>query len=498
MKWRFSIFRILPAVLAILIAACSSSDQDIGNVAAPLVFSSCRLPALSMAVECASLDVPLKRNDPAYQEKISLRIVRLPANTQHPDEDPFIILAGGPGQAASALAPFASTLVEIRRTRDILLIDQRGTGQSSPLTCAALDNEDDATLENIALIQELAPRARRCHEELRAQNIDPLDYGTLNFVADLENVRRALGLKKINLWAGSYGTRVALEYLRHHPENIRTMTLDGVVDPSVSIPLNGWQTRKERLQKLFDACAQSASCNALQPPPLHMLAALAHKLRTPGIKANIDNPNTGAPETITIDFNMMLAAAQSLLYAPETAALLPYLFARAYRDDYAPLAALTQSFSGELGEQMSPALHYAIICAEDRPVPGALSNDPLIGALYQQSVDACTSWPIAENAQELHTPVIAHRDIPVLLLSGALDPVTPPVYAQKAARTLPLHRTIIASGYGHILSTHACTPSLIAAFVRTADLEQLPSNCVRLLEESAPPFFWSDALAPQP
>ncbi len=164
MKWCFSIFRILPAVLAILIAACSSSDQDIGNVAAPLVFSSCRLPALSMAVECASLDVPLKRNDPAYQEKISLRIVRLPANTQHPDEDPFIILAGGPGQAASALAPFASTLVEIRRTRDILLIDQRGTGQSSPLTCAALDNEDDATLENIALIQELAPRARRCHE----------------------------------------------------------------------------------------------------------------------------------------------------------------------------------------------------------------------------------------------------------------------------------------------------------------------------------------------
>jgi Predicted hydrolases or acyltransferases (alpha/beta hydrolase superfamily) len=450
-----------------------------------------------MAVECATLDVPLKRDDPAHKEKISLRVIRLPANTPHPASDPFVMLAGGPGQAASALAPFAAAQVEIRRTRDILLIDQRGTGQSAPLQCATLDDADDTTLQE-ALTLEIVSRVQRCHEELREQNRDPLDYGTLHFVADLDDVRRALGVDTMNIWASSYGTRVALEYLRRHPEHVRTMVLDGVVDPSISIPTNGWQTRKERLQAVLDACAQSESCRTLWPPPQEALTALVLKLRAPGINAYIENPNTGVVETVTIDSDLVLAAMQSLLYAPETAALLPYVLSRAtYHEDFTPLMAVTRAFSGKLEGQINPALHYAIICSEDRQVSDALLNDPLVGTLYQQSVEACAPWPIAPDAHELHAPV-HNQDVPVLLLSGALDPVTPPAYAEQVAATLQQHRTLTAPGYGHILSMHSCVPSLIAAFVKTADLQQLPENCVQLLEESTPPFFWPDALAPQP
>ena len=205
---RYCLFFMMVFAVTAALTACTPSEQST-KTSPSLTFYSCRLGTLSMAVECATLDVPLKRDDPAHKEKISLRVIRLPANTPHPASDPFVMLAGGPGQAASALAPFAAAQVEIRRTRDILLIDQRGTGQSAPLQCATLDDADDTTLRN-SLTLEIVSRVQCCHEELREQNRDPLDYGTLHFVADLDDVRRALGVNAINVWAGSYGTRVAL------------------------------------------------------------------------------------------------------------------------------------------------------------------------------------------------------------------------------------------------------------------------------------------------
>ena len=143
----------------------------------------------------------------------------------NPRPDPLFILAGGPGQAASFLGPFAAALTGVRKDRDIVLVDQRGTGRSSPLECAAF--KPDHSLE-AAIEFDPVPKAQACARELAAQGVDAAQYTTAAWVADLDAVRAALGYDKINLWGGSYGTRAALEYLRRHADHVRSVVLDGV------------------------------------------------------------------------------------------------------------------------------------------------------------------------------------------------------------------------------------------------------------------------------
>ncbi|MCL2298091.1 MAG: alpha/beta hydrolase [Proteobacteria bacterium] len=486
-------------VSAAFVVACTPAPEPSPSSKA-LSFEPCRLPSLSVEIQCARLDVPKDRAHPE-RGTLSLHIARLPANTRHPEADPLILLAGGPGQAASALAPFAAALIETRRQRDILLIDPRGTGRSSPLRCDALDEKNEALSDTV--LTGIAPKVRQCFDQLVEQSIHPLDYGTLAFVEDIEAVRQALKLPRVNLWGGSYGTRVALEYLRRYPQHVRTLTLDGVMAPSVRITLNAWRSRDARLNALLQSCEASESCRALQPSPSAALDTLLARLTAPGLRIAFNDPRTGNAETLQLDSDMLLAALQPLLYAPDTAALLPQVLTAALNDDFAPLLALTQSFSSTLGGQMNPALHYAITCAEDAPRVSdeeretLLSELPRIGALAAQSFAACERWPVATLPDDWGTPVV-NDNVPVLLLSGALDPVTPPTYAAETAQTLTKHRLITAGGIGHIVSTQACAPQLLAAFVKSANLSTLPTTCVAHLENSAPPLLWSNPLMPAP
>ncbi|MDR0251343.1 MAG: alpha/beta hydrolase [Burkholderiales bacterium] len=482
------------------VAACSPAPDSSSLSSKALLFEPCRLPSLSVEIQCARLDVPKDRTHPE-QGTLSLHIARLPANTSRPEADPLLLLAGGPGQAASALAPFAAALIETRRHRDILLIDQRGTGRSSPLRCAALDEKNDTLSDTV--LTDIAPKVGQCFDQLTAQSVNPLDYGTLAFVEDIEAVRSALNLSRINLWGGSYGTRVALEYLRRYPQHVRTLTLDGVMAPSVRITLNAWRSRAERLNAVLQSCEASKSCRTLQPSPAVALDTLFTRLAAPGRHVTFNDPRTGKPETLRLDADMLLSALQPLLYSPDTAALLPQVLTAALNDDFAPLLALTQSFSSTLEGQMNPAFYYAITCAEDVPLVSAEERATLqtdfsyLVALAAQTFAACERWSAATLPADWGTPV-ANDNVPVLLLSGALDPVTPPAYAIEAAQTLTKHRRITAGGIGHIVSTQACAPQLLAAFVKSADLSALPQTCIEHLENNTPPLLWSNRLMPAP
>ncbi|MDR0771049.1 MAG: alpha/beta hydrolase [Burkholderiales bacterium] len=498
--FRFAIKRTVVVFFAASVVACTPVPEPSPDSSKVLRFEPCRLPSLSVEIQCARLDVPKDRAHPD-RGSLSLHIARLPANTLRPKADPLILLAGGPGQAASALAPFAEALVDVRHYRDILLIDQRGTGRSSPLTCAALDEQHETLRDAVSI--DIVSKVGQCFDQLAAQAIDPLDYGTLAFVEDLEAVRQALALPRLNLWGGSYGSRVALEYLRRYPQYVRTLTLDGVMAPSVRITLNGWRSRTERLNAILQSCDASENCRALQPSPAAALGILATRLAAPGRTVTFADPRTGHPETLRLDFDMLLSALQPLLYSSDTAALLPQVLTAALHDDFAPLLALAQSFSSSLEGQMNSALYYVITCAEDVPrVSGeeraALQTEtPRIAALAAQSFAACERWPAAALPADWGTPVI-NSNVPVLLLSGALDPVTPPVYAVETAQTLAKHRLITANGSGHIVSTHACAPQLLSAFVKDGSFSALPQACVERFENCAPPLLWPNRLMPAP
>ena len=260
LPWRGAAAAVAALALATLVGGCG----DGSSAQRSLPLSECRLPRLPMAAQCGELDVPEDRARPDGR-RIRLFVAVLPANTLTPKRDPLFILAGGPGQAASYLGPFAAQLNGVRKDRDIVLVDQRGTGRSAPLTCAAFkfDERDiDAALE-----LDPVPRARACAAELAAQGVDAAQYTTAAWIADLDAVRAALGYDRINVWGGSYGTRAAMEYARRHPDRVRSLVLDSVAPPDMRISLEIWPTRDAVLDDVLAACRASAACREAHPDP---------------------------------------------------------------------------------------------------------------------------------------------------------------------------------------------------------------------------------------
>jgi pimeloyl-ACP methyl ester carboxylesterase len=482
----------LAAALVMALAGCSAHE----SARRSLELADCRLPRLATAARCGTVEVPEDRAKPDGR-RIGIFVAVLPANTLTPKADPLLILAGGPGQAASALAPFASRLVEVRRTRDVVLVDQRGTGRSAPLDCAAFKPAAD-TAETLDF--DPLPKARECVAELAGRGADLAQYTTAAWIADLEAVREALGVAQWNLWGGSYGTRVALAYVRQHPQRVRSAVLDGVAPPSVRISLDVWRTRERALDDVFAACRASEACARSQGDLAGSLERLRGSLGPSGREVTVTNPRTGAQEKLALTFDAVLAGIHPLTYVPELASALPALIAQAADGDYGALVAAAQFVTGDLATQMSAALHFSVTCAEDVPriAPNERSATAQLrsGALARAALSVCDVWPRGRVPEDDSRPVAA--DLPVLLVSGGLDPVTPPAYAEEAAKTLANSRHVVAAGYGHIVTPHACGPRLIAAFVDRAGFGTLPRSCIDHFAKSKRPPLWPDRLAPQP
>ncbi|HVO87123.1 MAG TPA: alpha/beta hydrolase [Casimicrobiaceae bacterium] len=478
--------------LVLLAAGCS----DTGRSLATLPLHDCHLPKLAQPAMCGELAVPENANE-TNGRTLKLFVAVLPANTRSPKPDPLVLLPGGPGQAAStSLGPFAQQLVAVRRTRDIVLVDPRGTGRSAPLDCPAFAPEAREEFEIDPM-----PKVKQCLAELQQRGVDLRQYTTTAAVADLEAVRSALGYPQLNLWGGSYGSRVALEYLRRHPANVRTVVLDGVAPPDMRITLDVWRTRELALDRILAACKASPKCSAAHHDPAATLQAIAQDLGSEGKEIDVADPRTGVASRTRITFDHVVAALHPLTYSPEVASLIPEALDRAQAGDYGPLAAASVTLTGDLSEQLSPALHYAVTCAEDVPrIRQGETHLALMGMrsapLAERIVAVCDVWPHGSAPADFATPVTS--DKPVLLLSGGLDPVTPPEYATEVARTLRNSKQIVATGFGHIVSHQACAPQLIATFIADARFDTLSQSCIDYLQKSTRPPFFTDRLAAQP
>src|SRR5450755_3541580 len=235
------------SMLILLLGGCGDRAA-IRHVA----LQECRLAKLASAAQCATVEVPEDRSKPEGR-KLALSVALLPANTLSPDGDPLFMFAGGPGQSAEALVPVAIALAGVRRTRDIVLIDPRGAGKSSPLKCAAL-----------------APR-------------DPFE-------------------ELIDLWGGSYGTRVAQEFARRYPARVRSMVLDGVAPPATRITLDIWPAREAAFAEVLAACNESAACKHAYPNLNATLAQIKSALGA-SRKVTIADPRTGAPREVPLSFD---------------------------------------------------------------------------------------------------------------------------------------------------------------------------------------------------
>jgi pimeloyl-ACP methyl ester carboxylesterase len=473
--------RLLLALGASLCLASCSSGSDSARPA--IALDACRLPGVDAPAKCGSYEVWEDR-EAKKGRRIKLELAVIPAKMRAREPDPIVIFAGGPGQGAVSLASQVMPLFsKLNDARDVVLVDQRGTGNSAPLDCA----DEEQPLQQ--LFEDTLPEkmVAKC---LAGIDADPRLYTTSIAVEDIDEVLGALGYSKVDIWGGSYGTRMALEYIRRHGERVRTVVLDGVAPANMKLPLSFVADGDAALQRLIEACEREARCARVYPGLRDTITKVRARLARQPARAAIQDPRTGGHETIDVNENVFLSGLFRPLYVAELASLLPLGISAAAEGDFNPLLAQNLEFADDVSENLSIGMHLSVVCAEDIPriTPEDLAK--LAGSFFGRSlvddfIRACSVWPRGKIPPDFYEPV--RSEVPVLILSGGIDPATPPRHGDQVAATLPNARHFVAPYLGHGVSLHGCAPRLIESFVRAGNARSLDGSCLQRIPR--PLFF---------
>jgi pimeloyl-ACP methyl ester carboxylesterase len=440
-------------------AACAASAAP---TATPLALHSCRLAGLDHDAQCGVLERPL---DPARPEgtRIDLHVVVIPALARQKLPDPVFFFAGGPGQSAIGLAGTIEHLASrLAARRDLVLIDQRGTGHSAPLQCD-VPSPDEGLARALDRSRQVAG-LDACRTSLQKLPWGDLrSYTTSIAMADADAVRVALGAAQVDLIGISYGTRAALEYLRVYPRHVRRVVIDGVAPPDMVLPESDDIDGEAAMQALFRDCAAEKACAQAHPALARAWQALMASLPK---AVDLADPVTGQPRHFTLTTEALRSLVHSPLYSPALGAMLPHAIDEAAAGRFGPLVALSSS-TGGLPTDLSEGQHFSVICAEDvprmAPASGPASDQGAQG-LYRA---VCAHWPRGDVPAAFYT--IPKSDSAVLLLSGGLDPVTPPRHAERVAKALgPKARSVIVPNNGHNVTAIACMRDAVFHFVDAA------------------------------
>ena len=455
--------------------------------------------ALDRLHPCASNEGPtdaycgtykvFENRDTRQGRTIDLKIVVLPALGNEPHPDPLFFLAGGPGQGAAEMArPLRELFRRVQADRDIVLVDQRGTGKSHPLNCKS---EDDSLATLSESLETGMARIRKCMVGLDA---DLRLYTTPVAMADLNEVRDYLGYDQINIYGGSYGTRAALVYLRQYEPTVRSVILDGVAPTDMRLPLFFARDAQRSLDRLLADCEADDVCRGKYPDLANRLRTLVRSLDASPAKVRLTHPRTGIAEDVSVDGEFVVNVLFGALYAPLTSTLLPELIARAERHDFQGLLALALANEGT-GQNMAIGMQLSVVCAEDYPqitqdqIDHAAAGTVFQTHLLKARLEACEFWPKGEITSAYYEPV--KSAVPTLVLSGDLDPVTPPQWGESVIPHLSRSRHIVVPATGHGAIMSGCGMRIATQFINAASVDNLDTTCLQGLRR--PPFFLTPA-----
>jgi pimeloyl-ACP methyl ester carboxylesterase len=460
-------------------------------LAAQVALAPCKLEGVPGEARCGSHKV---WEDRAAKQgrQLDLSIIVLDALEPDKQPDPFFMLQGGPGDAPSFNARFYSRVFhDIRRSRDIVLVDLRGTGKSAPLLCPELakpghDGIFDANLLSVPAVQACRTRLEK--------NADLRLYTTEIAVDDLEEVRQALGYGPINLYGTSYGSRVAQVYMRRHPKSLRAVTMKGIVPASMAMPESHARAGEDAWRSLVARCAKDANCNRTYPQADAEFRQLLDRIDKRSPVLTLPAGSNRAAATITVTRGLFAEAFRNVLYTPESAAQASKLVRQLLKGDDRSLTETALAGRTVLGgERLAAGFFLSVTCTEDIPY---LSKDAdakaagTFGGNYrlEQQRAACKAWTRG-TVSAAHGRATTST-VPTLLLSGELDPVTPPAGADEVLRGLPNGRHIVISNNGHpIGNAERCIGAMIGRFLDRASATHVDAQCAA--DNPAPPFLLS-------
>lgn len=447
---------------------------------------ACRVEGLPNELQCGVIQRPLDPSNPNGVQ-IDVHYLVVPAMARNKQPDPVLMLAGGPGQSAIGVAPAVlPRLTRLNYRRDLVFIDQRGTGKSAPLQC-----EDDSKLP-LAEALDPAAQARRL-DTCRAALVQ-LPHGDLRFytttiaMQDFEGVRQQLGAPQWNLVGASYGTRAALEYQRQFPDRVRRTVLDGVAPPDMVLPASFSTDGQAALDASLLACEQDAACTAQYPQLRRRWAALLQSLPK---EVSVSHPVTGLPERFMLTRDLLLRSVRTPLYVPTLTAALPAAIdAAANQGRFEGLMGLAGAVGTRKAMRVAMGMHFSVVCAEDVPRLAAATDKPggdfgsTDASFYAQ---ACQSWPKGVVPAGFYT--VGPTRSPVMVLSGGADPATPPRHGERVAQALGAQDTslvqhVVVPQAGHGVAAVGCMNEVVFRFIdakqASAALPQDASCAIRI------------------
>jgi pimeloyl-ACP methyl ester carboxylesterase len=444
----------------------------------------CNKPNLGSDVLCAKYEV-FENRQTRLGRKIALNIVLLPALNPKPAPDPLFYLAGGPGGAATAYAT-ESFMAGLRRNRDVVLVDQRGTGESNLLNCPAKASRED--MRGHFADPFPIEWVKACRAELE-KTADLTLYTTSIAMDDLNEVRAALGYDRINVYGGSYGSTTSLVYLRQYPEHVRAVAVFGVAPPAAKIPLSFSRGVQDAMNRLYADCAADQICNSVYPNVKEEFAKVLAQFEKGPVEVEAPNVFTGKTQKVLVTRDAFVDAIRQLLYVPTAAAGLPGLIRLGAQGNLGPLIGTAFQVVEQISSRIARGMQFSVLCSEDTPfiteeeIRTTSANSFYRDARVRPTIKACAEWPRAKVPASFLDPV--KSDKPVLLVSGALDPVTPPWLAQIVAQSLPNSRLVVAPNATH--ASYECIEGLIAEFIDKGTTAGLDASCVEKIQR--PPFL---------
>lgn len=459
------------------VAAFTLAPRTVGAVA----FQPCRTADGNTEGLCGTYDVYENRAKKSGR-KLALKIMVLPALSGKAAPDAFLPLAGGPGESAIEAFPLTAYTGLIRKDHDVLLIDQRGTGGSAPMQCELRDPQNVQQAIGGDIPSE---RLKVCREQL-SRNADLTQYTTSIFADDLDEVREALGYAQVDVFGGSYGTRAALEYLRRHGDHVRTLTLKGIVTPDFRIPLSFSPALQGSIDRVIARCDADADCHKAYPNLSAEFHTVLERLDKAPVAITLLTP-TG-DQALTISRGLFVSGLRPVLYFPDAIRAFPMIVHSAYNGDFKPYLAVVSQMRVAIDRSVNRNLFFSIVCAEDMPsttpemIRRAAAGTYLGDFQVRQYQQVCSAWPRGDVPADFWTPI--RSQTPALLISGTLDPVTPPEMAADLARDLPNGQVVTIANGSHGTGSR-CIDRMVAQFVATG--AKVDTTCAASIP--LPPFL---------
>jgi pimeloyl-ACP methyl ester carboxylesterase len=495
---------VVPAVLLAVGPGCSTeADQATATTQAPvtsniagdryeprLVGSDCPDPGLpTERISCQTLVLPENRAEPQGRQ-VELPVVRIEAapnavsgtptatgdDAVRGDTAPVIVLHGGPGGGVVEDWAVWSSLLDDLGT-EVVLYDQRGGGRSVPrLDCPehaealaeALGTDRDREAER----RDVADALARCHDRLLAEGVDVGSYDTASSTSDLEDLRRALGVDRVTLVGSSYGSRLALDYLRTHPDRVRSLVLDGVDPPGRSSERTEGALAADAVQRLLDACAADSACDSAHPDLGDSLTAATRGLDSRPSSVTVE-AETG-PVTLTLTGDDMYAGLFVAMYDTEVIPLIPALIEAVASGD----VSILQTFAARILPGLSATAvgaYMSVECADSGGSGRTEGTPPERSATLELvgSVSFCSQWPVEPAPEDFGDPVDPANPPPSLVITGSLDPVTPAEDAREVAGRLGSHLVELPRAGHAAMMADTCARSVLRSFLADPDRPEL-------------------------